>query len=210
MLNKKPLFSSLQLLEQRNSSLTSWSQNVQTPHTIKDVYVPNEPFQAPKKWKYFSIQHSAISETAFLFFKVPMLNQFDILVRVECRWTNDEQSCATLSIIYVGIYIIIAAEWYQVISNSVNKNRDKKMASKLAPELLTIIALCHIKKKSQLDSNFPPHDYSRNVTLYLLHQHITNPGDFLSHDTVYRQYHTTQCKSLLQWICHQPIKCCTW
>jgi hypothetical protein len=89
------------------------------------------------------------------------------------------------------------AEWYQVISNAINKNRDKKMAFKLVLELLTIIALCH-KKMSQLDSNFPPHDCSRNVILLLLHQHITNPTDFLSHDILYRQYHTTQGKSLLQ------------
>jgi len=68
-----------------------------------------------------------------------------------------------------------------VISNFVNKKRDKKMAIKLVLELLTIIALSQ-KKMSQLDSNFPPHDYSRNVTLQLLHQHITNPPDFLLHD----------------------------
>jgi len=51
------------------------------------------------------------------------------------------------------------------------------------------------QKKSQLDSNFPPHDYSRKVTFHLLHQYITNPADFLSQDTLYGQYHTTQCKA---------------
>jgi len=35
------------------------------------------------------------------------------------------------------------AEWYQVTSNSVNKNRDKKMAFKLVLELLPIITLYH-------------------------------------------------------------------
>jgi hypothetical protein len=92
------------------------------PHTIKDVYIPNEPFQAHQKWKYFSIQCFPISETALLFFRVPMLHQFDILVIVECRWTNDEQSCATLSILYAGICTIIAATCCCIYSRVVSSD----------------------------------------------------------------------------------------
>jgi len=69
----------------------------QRPNPIQlkmSTYLMN-PFKPLQKWKYFSIQRSPISETALLFFKVPMLHQFDILVKVECRWTNDEQYCAT-------------------------------------------------------------------------------------------------------------------
>jgi len=48
---------------------------------------------------------------------------------------------------------VSTAEWYHVISNSVNKKRDKKMAFKLVLELLTIIALS--PKKVTIRFKFP-------------------------------------------------------
>jgi hypothetical protein len=52
ILNKKPPFSSMQLLEHRNSSLTN-EATVSKLHTIKDIYVPNEPYQAPENESTF-------------------------------------------------------------------------------------------------------------------------------------------------------------